>query len=231
MKEMTTRNRLAAVLVLGLLLMGCVVASGAQTYTVRPGDTLAQIAQAHDTTVERLVELNKETYPSLATDPGAIEVGWTLQVPGRAVTVPVKVIVKTPEAEVQPTAAMERDAFELEVVRLVNEERVKAGLAPLEADPGLMQFARERSEDMIARGYFSHYDPTTGEDLSGAAGENIARFSSRWDIPSGLPQRSVSYWIASEDHRKNILDAGAHKTGVGVAVGNDNIIITQLFAE
>lgn len=181
--------------------------------------------------MDRLVELNQETYPSLATDPGAIEVGWKLEVPGSGGGIQVTV-KKTPSPGSGPTATpMDRDAFEMEIVRLVNEERTKAGLALLEVDPGLMQFARERSEDMVKREYVSHYDPTTGEDLSGAAGENIARFSSRWSTLSDLPQRSVGYWIASEGHRKNILDAGAHRTGVGVAVGGGNVIITQIFAE
>ena len=48
-------------------------------------------------------------------------------------------VKKTPSLGSGPTAApLDRDAFEMEVVRLVNKERVKAGLAPLEVDPGLM---------------------------------------------------------------------------------------------
>ena len=62
-----TNNKLSRMFVLiafALLVTGCAIASASTgTYTVQPGDTLAKIASAHDTTVERLVELNQETYP------------------------------------------------------------------------------------------------------------------------------------------------------------------------
>ena len=50
-------------------------------------------------------------------------------------------------------------AMEEEVVRLVNEERVKNGLKPLEISEKLMESARAKSEDMIKRNYYSHTDP------------------------------------------------------------------------
>lgn len=55
--------------------------SSAPTYTVRPGDNLTRIARAHGTTVRTLVQLNQHKYPSLATNPGFIRVGWVLVVP------------------------------------------------------------------------------------------------------------------------------------------------------
>lgn len=250
LRRTTTRNKVTLILILCLcaLLAGCVVAStSTQTYTVQPGDTLARIAQANGTTVEKLVELNKETYPSLATDPGAIEVGWTLKLPGGAVTAPVKVIVKTPDAGAQPTAqtnvliGMDRDAFEREVVRLINEERTKAGLASLEADPELMQFARERSEDMVKRGYFGHNDPVTGEELyvsmlrthniHGLIAENATQLLQTTMTDEANAIRAVSNWVKSEGHRTNLMEPTFHKTGVGVAIGDNYIIVTQLFAE
>lgn len=177
--------------------------------------------------MDRLVELNKGDYPSLATNPGVIEVGWTLQLPGKALAIPIN----TPSigSGTPVTVSLDRDAFEAEIIRLVNEERAKAGLAPLAVDPEMMQFARERSEDMVDRGYLSHYDPVTGEDLSGPAGENLLDFPMRFGVPVNMESRSVSGWMASEGHRANILNAGAIKTGVGVAVANNRIVVTQLF--
>ncbi len=228
---MNTTNKLATITTFTIwfllcvpLLAGC--APSARTYTVQPGDTLAKIAQANDTTVGELVDLNKTSYPSLATNPGAIEVGWTLKLPGGG----IKVVINTPSTSTGPTAVpLDRDAFEMEIVRLVNEERVKAGLAPLEVDPGLMQFARERSEDMVAREYFDHTDPATGEDLTPDAGENIYKFLATTALTNRNAMRAVSDWMKSEGHRKNILRNGITKTGVGAAIGNDYIIVTQLF--
>ena len=53
-----------------------------QMYTVQLGDSLSGIANQYGTTVQELVELNKQRYPSLETDPGMIRVGWELFVPG-----------------------------------------------------------------------------------------------------------------------------------------------------
>jgi LysM repeat protein len=47
-----------------------------RTYTIQAGDTLDQVALDHDTTVERLLELN----PSV--DPTSLQVGRKLVVPG-----------------------------------------------------------------------------------------------------------------------------------------------------
>lgn len=47
-------------------------------YTVESGDWLSKIAPKLGVTVEDLIEWNTEYYPSLATDPGSLEVGWEL---------------------------------------------------------------------------------------------------------------------------------------------------------
>ena len=47
-----------------------------RTYTIEAGDTLDQVALEHDTTVERLLELNPRI------DPTSLQVGQTLVVPG-----------------------------------------------------------------------------------------------------------------------------------------------------
>ncbi|MCA2981128.1 MAG: LysM peptidoglycan-binding domain-containing protein [Myxococcaceae bacterium] len=56
--------------------------SPAGPVTVQAGDTLSRIAQRHGTTVQALVDANRAAYPQLATNPGAIQVGWRLTLPG-----------------------------------------------------------------------------------------------------------------------------------------------------
>ena len=51
-------------------------------YTVQPGDGLAAIARAYGTTVAQLQAWNAERYPTIATNPNAIEPGWVLIVSG-----------------------------------------------------------------------------------------------------------------------------------------------------
>jgi len=56
------------------------------THRVQPGDSLSKIAQQYGTTVEELVELNKDRYPSLVEDPGLIRAGWELVVSPQSVS-------------------------------------------------------------------------------------------------------------------------------------------------
>ena len=50
-------------------------------YVVQPGDSLSKIAKRFGVSVEDLVATNKAKYPSLATDPASIKVGWKLLIP------------------------------------------------------------------------------------------------------------------------------------------------------
>lgn len=119
--------------------------------------------------------------------------------------------------------------FEKEVIKLVNEIRVKNGLSELGLDEELSRVARIKSQDMRDNKYFSHTSPTYGSPFDmlkkfgisyRSAGENIAR-------GQATPQMVVNGWMNSEGHRANILNASYTAIGVGyVADGN---YWTQLF--
>lgn len=124
-------------------------------------------------------------------------------------------------------------AFELKVLELVNEERSKRGILPLELDPALSNVAREKSRDMLTNGYFSHTSPTYGSpfdmmkafDISYlAAGENIAAGQS-------TPIHVMTGWMNSEGHRKNILEEDFTHIGIGFVEGNQGYYYywTQMF--
>ena len=66
------------------------------SYTVLPGDNLTTIAAKTGTTVAQLVALNQGTFPSLAHNPGVIEIGWQLRLSGAAQAAP-KAAVSPPE--------------------------------------------------------------------------------------------------------------------------------------
>lgn len=52
-----------------------------KTYKVVKGDTLSEIALKYDTTVSKLIELNKEKYPKIESSNGDyIQAGWTLTI-------------------------------------------------------------------------------------------------------------------------------------------------------
>jgi uncharacterized YkwD family protein len=113
------------------------------------------------------------------------------------------------------------------MINLVNQERQKAGVAPLIIDNQLSRVARIKSEDMMANRFFSHTSPTYGSPFQmmrtfginfRAAGENIARTSSVANAHNGL--------MNSEGHRRNILNPGFTHIGIGIAGGR---YYTQMF--
>lgn len=108
-------------------------------------------------------------------------------------------------------------AAEQKVIDLTNAERQKAGIKPLIGDSKLSSVARTKSNDMQAKGYFSHTSPTYGSPFDmmrdfgitySTAGENIAQ-------GQRTPEEVVQAWMNSEGHRRNILNPAFTHIGVG----------------
>jgi peptidoglycan/xylan/chitin deacetylase (PgdA/CDA1 family) len=76
---------------------------GGATYVVVGGDTLFSIARAWNTTVAQLQAWNAERYPSLVTNPDALEAGWILVVSGDPSATPQPSSNVTPPATPRPT--------------------------------------------------------------------------------------------------------------------------------
>lgn len=118
------------------------------------------------------------------------------------------------------------------LLNLLNQDRISAGLAPLQHDPALSRIARMKGQDMLEGNYFAHKSPTWGtarEMLArlgyrfAACGENIARHAS-------VPKAQAAF-MSSQGHRRNILSANWERVGVGVVLdANGHAYVTQLFA-
>lgn len=141
---------------------------------------------------------------------------------------PTQTPTKQPVASVASNSS-DIDAMEAAVVELTNAERVKAGLQPFKTHTPLMAAAREKSQDMKDKNYFSHTSPTYGSPFDRlkalgisykAAGENIAK-------GQRTAQEVVTAWMNSEGHRANILNANF--THIGVGYVKDGNIWTQQF--
>lgn len=126
---------------------------------------------------------------------------------------PAPEIPTTPAPETQVTD-QERSSIE-QVIRLVNEERAKAGLAPVTEASDVSAAAGVRARE-IPRS-FAHVRPdgsnySTALDQSGVrymgSGENIA-YGQR------SPQEVMNGWMNSPGHRANILNGSYTKIGVG----------------
>ena len=136
-----------------------------------------------------------------------------------------------------PVVSMEQLA-----IRLTNEQRAQAGLAPLDPDPGLSAAARSHSEDMLRRQFFDHVNPDhespqdraarlTGSPVFGV-GENIWMWSGAV-VPAreALVRQAIGEWMASAAHRENLLRPGYRRIGAGVAVEDGQVRVTAVFSE
>lgn len=188
-----------------LLTILCVLPASASplTHTVTRGETMWKLAVKYQVGTSEIIAANPQI-----SNPNLIYPGQTLTIP-------------LPDASVR--------AFEQEVIRLVNEQRVLNGLNPLTENWELSRVARYKSRDMADNRYFSHTSPIYGTPFQmirnfgisfRRAGENIA-YGQR------TPQTVVNAWMNSSGHRANILNAGYTQIGVGyVAEGN---YWTQMF--
>ena len=128
------------------------------------------------------------------------------------------------EEETQDTTYVEQ------VVKLVNEERKKAGLSELTLDKSIEAAAHIRAKEIEQ--LFSHIRPNgsafatvlkeQGISYTGA-GENIA-----WG--QATPEEVMRAWMNSDGHRANILNSKFTKIGVGFYQNSKGVKHwTQLF--
>lgn len=178
-------------------------AQSIEAYTVVKGDSMWKIAVKHEVGLSEIKSAN----PHIA-NPELIYPGQVLNIPKMDSTVL---------------------NYESEVIRLVNEIRVKNGLSPLTADWELSRVARYKSQDMKDNNYFSHTSPIYGSPFTMMKNFGISYRSAAENIARGqkTPQAVVNGWMNSSGHRANILNATYKKIGVGyVPSGN---YWTQMF--
>ncbi len=135
-------------------------------------------------------------------------------------------VPSTPEESVPDTD----NSFTAQVVKLVNEERAKAGLSPLTVDSKVAAAASTRAKEIETS--FSHTRPdgssfSTALTQSGAsfrgAGENIA-YGQR------TPEEVMKGWMNSQGHRANIMNKDFTTIGVGYHQNSNGTgYWTQLF--
>jgi uncharacterized protein YkwD len=128
-----------------------------------------------------------------------------------------------------------RTTTSLGLLQAVNAARKAYGLQPLRLDPSLTQAARAHTSDMLRHDYFAHGDFSgrmAAYHVSGrTAGENLAWGSG----PYGRAAEVVRAWLASPEHRANLLAGAFTRIGIGLARGTflgtgDATVVTADFA-
>ncbi len=190
---------LGAVLVVPMLAIN----ASAATHAVVSGDTLWKIAKRYEVGLSEIKSANPQIK------------NYDLIYPGQTINI--------------PTVDTSVTAFEQEVIRLVNEIRVRSGLKTLTYDWELSRVARIKSQDMKDNRYFAHNSPIYGTPFQMMKNFGISYRSAGENIAKGYatPQAVVNGWMNSSGHRANILNANYTHIGVGYVAGGN--YWTQMF--
>lgn len=103
-----------------------------------------------------------------------------------------------------------------EIVKLINEERVRVGLNELEVSAKVMQAAQIRADECSV--LFDHTRPN-GKSFNTVFKEVGLASGGRENIAEGFTtaQRVVSAWIASPGHYDALTDSDCNYIGIGIA--------------
>ena len=181
-----------------------------------PAETTITICQDSPTmfTDEQLSEL-------VATAPDISETRSTITIPDRRITDAELIAWSDEYWELGGI-----NAFELEVVRLINIERATYGLHPLALNPTLSMAARFHSHQMADLAFFSHRSPHHGRGtyrVEMFGHENIREYA--WGVQENIasttrsPERAVHVWMNSPGHRATILGEYFLTIGIGAVQG------------
>jgi uncharacterized protein YkwD len=138
---------------------------------------------------------------------------------GAAIAAPGGSVAGTPSVDEATLSAAETA-----MVAALNADRTSLGLVAVRVDPRLMAIARARSDDMAAKGYFSHtqpdgrnvFDILTAQHITWYnAGEIIAWNNYPMDSTVSAANRQ---WMGSPGHKAIIVSSDYNYVGVGLAI-------------
>ncbi len=127
--------------------------------------------------------------------------------------------------------------MEWRMLRLLNLDRKRHGLAPVRMQENLRKVARRHSEDMARKDYFDHVNlkaQSPSDRLKGArvsdvvSGENLAKVGG-YKNPTQFAENGL---MNSPGHRANILNSVYNVVGIGVVKNERGVyFFTQNFAK
>lgn len=176
----------------------------ADTYIVQKNDSLWKISVKYQIGVSEIIQANPQF-----KNPNLIYPGDKVYVPN----------------------IDELKAIEREVIHLTNVKRQQNGLPPLYENWELSRCARYKSNDMAAKGYFSHQSPTYGSPFDMMKHFGISYRSAGENIAKGQQTAAavVESWYNSPGHRANMLSRSFNQIGVGYNATQK--VWTQMFIQ
>lgn len=116
---------------------------------------------------------------------------------------------------------------EQELLKLINAERIKQGMAPLEWEEDLARAARYHAFDLASQDYFDHgsYDRKSAKLVRvGSTFDRIRKFYTKSFVNSeniaagnGDAEATYGQWYNSKGHYDNMFNPNSRKVGLGVA--------------
>lgn len=154
--------------------------------------------------------------PGAASPAGAVS--------GAASTVTVR--------SVATTTYVVKSTLEAAVVTLTNDQRARAGCAPLRVNTKLRNAARKHSRYMAVYQSTSHQlpgEPTLSRRITLAGYTGWSRLAENVAAGYSSATTVVRAWVGSSGHRRNINDCSLREIGVGVVSRGTRLYWTQNF--
>jgi uncharacterized protein YkwD len=199
-------------------------------YTIRPNDTLWDIAIAHDITVDRLIAANS------TLDPRRLRPGGTIFVPAEpagAVPGPAPEPAAAASSQADPAAPSQAAALALSaelagwpeaMLARINGARAANGLPGLIGAPALAAAAQAHATELAQQNRGSHIgsDGATLRERLARAGIAPRWASENWANAQSVQHAFALWWNEQpgrDPHRRNILSPNYTEIGIGVAAG------------
>ncbi len=143
------------------------------------------------------------------------------------VAVLIALAVATPAVAERSSVRAERLVMlERDFLLEINAVRAVHGLRPLALSAGLQSAAVRHSHAMLAAGFFSH-SSRNGTPFSDRIRRSyVSQGFDTWSVGESIlfdnshtftPATSISAWMASPRHRRNLLSPSWREVGIGVA--------------
>ena len=200
------------------LATGTAMPASAQHCDVQRGDSMWRIAKRYKVPFAKVLILNKHfrnqhmIHPRDEVELPDGSTGTSTSESG------------TGDSDAQDSKVTQAEMTQAEaVLKLVNQERKKAGVSPLTLSDKLTSIANTKAKDMADKGYFSHQSPTYGSPFDmlkqfgvsySYAGENIA-------AGQKTAEEVMNSWMNSSGHKANILNKNYTQLGVGFYRGGE----------
>lgn len=204
--------------VLMLMIVTMSSPASAQHCNTQQGDSMWKIAKRYHVVFHELLRLNRH-YPNQ----DLIHKGDKIELPDGSAGNNTSTGSDADNIEDKNNQSSERGESSQaeEILKLVNAERAKQGVAKLTLSKELTSVANVKAKDMAVNKYFDHNSPTYGSPFQmlqhfgikySYAGENIAG-------GQRTAQEVMNSWMNSSGHRANILNKNYTQLGVGFYAG------------